>query len=416
MLAVIDSLVGETRYTYDAAHRLTTATLPDGQSQTFSYDPAGNLLQQPGLNGVKLQGGNRLLSANGDVFDYNHRNHLCHQQRNGHTATQYGYDSRDMLVKCVLEQGEWQAQYDPLGRRVSKTCQGQTTQFYWDTDRLVAEISPEGQLRIYLYVSTLALIPFMFIEYESVAAAPESGQRYFIFGDHLGTPIRVENELAQTVWQVRVSPYGTVQVEVGESFHMPLRFSGHYFDAETGLHYNRFQYYDPSLGRYLQSDPDGIGGGLNVYAYAEDNPLRWVDVRGLGCDDGDETTKNGEDGTDIESTTKKETKTTTQNNNKTTDQTNQSKGKRHKNRIPDKGEPNTTEWNSSGTTAKKYGKDGWVEKEFNKGQSGDKVPEVEKSDHIHDWEPNPYHPEGRPTRQKGRSPTKQDYDDFNIDS
>lgn len=50
----------------------------------------------------------------------------------------------------------------------------------------------------------------------------------------------------------------------------------------TWLHYNRFRYYDPSIGRYLQSDPDGIRGGYNLYAYTE-NPLRQVDVRGLGC-------------------------------------------------------------------------------------------------------------------------------------
>jgi RHS repeat-associated protein len=306
LLAVIDSLAGETRYTYDADHRLITMTLPNGQSQTFSYDPAGNLLQQPGLNGIKLQGGNRLLSASGCVFDYNYRNHLSHQQRNGHTTTQYGYNSRDMLVECVLEQGEWRAQYDPLGRRVSKTFQGQTTQFYWDTDRLVAEISPKGQLRIYLYVSTLALTLFMFLEYDSMDAAPEFGQRYFIFGDHLGTPIRVENELAQTVWQARVSPYGTVEVEVGESFYMPLRFSGHYFDAEIRLHYNRFRYYDPWLGRYLQSDPDGIGGGLNLYAYAGGNPLKkWVDVRGLMCGDEEDGNNVTEGGVDKENTNKK---------------------------------------------------------------------------------------------------------------
>ncbi len=90
------------------------------------------------------------------------------------------------------------------------------------------------------------------------------------------------------------------------------------------------------------------------------------------------------------------------------------KGKRRKNRISDKGEPNTTKWNDSGTTAKKYGKDGWVEKEFNKGHQGDKVPDVEKNDHIHDWKHNPHHPEGKPTRQEGRIPTKLDHDDFNL--
>src|SRR5690606_25243547 len=61
-----------------------------------------------------------------------------------------------------------------------------------------------------------------------------------------------------------------------------LRFPGHYFDDETELHYNRFRYYSPRLGRYLQCDPMGQAGGVNVYAYPA-NPLVSVDVFGLMC-------------------------------------------------------------------------------------------------------------------------------------
>ena len=61
---------------------------------------------------------------------------------------------------------------------------------------------------------------------------------------------------------------------------MPLRFPGHYYDAETGLHDNRFRSYSPELGRYLQSDPLGLAGGANLYAYPS-NPLTDVDLLGL---------------------------------------------------------------------------------------------------------------------------------------
>ena len=77
-------------------------------------------------------------------------------------------------------------------------------------------------------------------------------------------------------------PYGECEVHVGADFHQPLRFPGHYHDATTGLHCNRFRYYSPELGRYLESDPVGIQGGLNLYGYCADgNPLRDVDLRGL---------------------------------------------------------------------------------------------------------------------------------------
>lgn len=61
----------------------------------------------------------------------------------------------------------------------------------------------------------------------------------------------------------------------------PLRFPGQYFDQETGLHYNYFRDYDPSTGRYIESDPIGLDGGLNTYSYSELNPLRYIDPLGL---------------------------------------------------------------------------------------------------------------------------------------
>ena len=59
-----------------------------------------------------------------------------------------------------------------------------------------------------------------------------------------------------------------------------MRFQGQYFDAETGLHYNRFRYYDPQIGRFTTQDPISLAGGINLYQYAP-NPIDWVDPFGL---------------------------------------------------------------------------------------------------------------------------------------
>jgi len=279
LLGVEDNLRGRARYFCDAAHRLVGAEIAGGPNHVFELDIAGNLLRQPGLEGVVLNDGNRLALANGDRFEYNERNHVS--SRTGRSAaTRYVYDSTDMLTSARTADSFWEAEYDALGRRINKTIGEKKTEFYWDKERLMAEVRADGSFRMYVHVDEFALVPFMFLEYESLEAAPESGNGYYIYTDHHGTPLMVEDDIGRTVWSAQIDPYGLAHVDPASTIELSLRFPGHYFDAETGLHCNGFRYYSPELGRYLQSDPAGIGGGPNLYAYSA-NPLKHVDVTGL---------------------------------------------------------------------------------------------------------------------------------------
>src|ERR1017187_5647269 len=85
-----------------------------------------------------------------------------------------------------------------------------------------------------------------------------------------------------TVWSTTYQPFGTTPVPTG-TITQNLRFPGQYFDGETGFSYNLNRDYMPNLGRYLQSDPVGIEGGINLYQYAGSNPLRVDDPSGLDC-------------------------------------------------------------------------------------------------------------------------------------
>ena len=94
----------------------------------------------------------------------------------------------------------------------------------------------------------------------------------------------------QVVWRWKSEAFGLTPANEdpdgdGVGFVFNLRFAGQYYDTETGLHYNYFRYYDPRIGRYITSDPIGLNGGLNTYAYVAGNPLVQIDSKGLDIED-----------------------------------------------------------------------------------------------------------------------------------
>lgn len=133
------------------------------------------------------------------------------------------------------------------------------------------------------------------------APQPPMAEILHFHTDHLGTPRELTDEQGHLVWSATYRAWGgTVKLDtpprrirvadgntVRESWEAQtdpvvqnLRFQGQYFDAESGLHYNRFRYYDPDIGRFISQDPIGLAGGNNSYVYAV-NPISWIDPFGL---------------------------------------------------------------------------------------------------------------------------------------
>jgi RHS repeat-associated protein len=96
----------------------------------------------------------------------------------------------------------------------------------------------------------------------------------------------VTNAANAIVWRWDSDPFGAAAPDEdpdgdANRFEFNLRFPGQYYDRETNLHYNYFRDYDPQTGRYVQSDPIGLRGGINTYSYVGGNPLSYTDPLGL---------------------------------------------------------------------------------------------------------------------------------------
>jgi RHS repeat-associated protein len=280
---VDDDARGTTKYDYDLAHRLIGEAGPHGEKASIVLDAAGNVLEKPGLSRAELDEGNRLRAAGAERFRYDARNHLAEHDAPSGETTRYCYDSLGMLVE-VSWSGRaeiWTAAYDGLGRRMYKELGGKRTTYYWDGDRIAAESGPTGAVRLYVYPGPEALVPLLFLDYDSADADPASGRVYYVIGNQIGVPLHIEDQAGDVVWQAsKVEPHGALTVQANSKISYALRFPGHCFDEETDLHDNRFRSYSPRLGRYLQADPSGQLGAINLYAYAA-NPLVDVDVLGL---------------------------------------------------------------------------------------------------------------------------------------
>ena len=159
--------------------------------------------------------------------------------------------------------------YGPLGRRWSKqnTLAAGATQFYWSGANLIGE-NNNGVERRYL------------LEGVTLTGFVENGETYHYLKDHLGTAHEIADESGDTLWQGDYTSFG----EVAKTINLVdnnLRFAGQYEDRESGLYYNYYRYYDPDTGRYITSDPIGLAGGINTYAYVGNNPLMYADPLGL---------------------------------------------------------------------------------------------------------------------------------------
>jgi RHS repeat-associated protein len=285
---IIDKRRGAARYEYDLANRVLTAQLSARLSETFQYDPAGNLhaIQRGGLAEVPGEHWREpapflfkyehdaIVQRNGVTYAYDRGGRLVRKSaRDGETA--YAWNGAGELIATDLPDGsKWTYAYDPFGRRVRKQGPSGTTDFVWDGNVVLHEVHADGPLG-----AKLISWEFDSESFEPLTKSDENTP-YLCVNDIAGMPRELVASDGTIAWEATPTTFGELAVVVASLSPCPLRFEGQWFDDETGLHYNRFRYFDPTLGRYISPDPIGLNGGLNLYGYVP-NPLTWVDPLGL---------------------------------------------------------------------------------------------------------------------------------------
>jgi RHS repeat-associated protein len=218
-------------------------------NRTFTYDRAGNTLSD-----------SRSYTAT-----YHLRGQLATITKAGITTT-YTYNAKGQRV-----------------RKASSRGPAYTVTFVYDKEgHLLGEYDHTGEaLREYVWLRDTPMVVFT----PDPANPPGDPLVYFIHTDHLNTPRVVIDRNNVVRWRWISEPFGTTAPETNPSglgdFTFNLRFPGQYADQESGLFYNYRRNYDKETGRYRESDPIGLQGGINTYAYVDGNPLGLVDPNGL---------------------------------------------------------------------------------------------------------------------------------------
>lgn len=166
---------------------------------------------------------------------------------------------------------------DGLDQRIQKNAGGSTATFDYDENSQLLSEATDASTRDYVWLGD---IPVAAIDGD--VGGRQASFRY-IFSDHQGTPRAVTDAAGAVIWQWAFagSPFGELPPVAPSGYVFNLRLAGQYFDAEAGLNYNVHRDYEPSTGRYIQSDPVGIQAGPSTYAYASNTPLMSSDALGL---------------------------------------------------------------------------------------------------------------------------------------
>jgi RHS repeat-associated protein len=283
-------------YEYDPLDRLSEET-KNSEARAYDYDVVGNRTQiRNPVDDSVLQANqygttsNRLTLQDGAAIGSDPVGNIIDWGMKGWT-----YDLRNRM-KEYKEAGTAKAiyEYNGLGQRIKKTRPDQsverTTLLHFNSaGQIIQEtffdsVNNPVETRSYIWADAM---PVGYLKQIIVNGnAIVEHKLVFLHADQLDTPRVGTNEVGTIAWRWDSDAFGVgVAQEIDDGTtalaKIGLRMPGQLYDEESGAFYNYFRDYDPSLGRFIQSDPIGLQGGLNTYAYVGSNPLMYTDPLGL---------------------------------------------------------------------------------------------------------------------------------------
>lgn len=274
---------------YTDAGRLQYAVGAWGNN-SFSYDAGGNRTEVRSDNDGAVEytfaivdpASNRIIEVRDTDWNllreltWRYGGDIYQQAFSGGDDQTFLYDARKRLVEFEVNNlTAANYTYDYNGQQVAATTGTQSIHYVYDLDgRLIAEHdgSTGSVLREYVWLDDR---PLAFV----VAAGAAAGT-YFLHTGQIGEPLMLTNASGAVVWSVAIDPWGQATTLAPASVELDVRLVGQWLRGVSGLHQNWMRDYDPTLGRYVQADPMGLGDGTNLYTYVEGDPLNDQDPTG----------------------------------------------------------------------------------------------------------------------------------------
>ena len=266
-------ITGKTTYVYDALYQLKSATYPGQRGNTsYIYDGAGNrtsLILNGSSQTLNYDSGNELTSDPSVTYTYDSAGNLITKTLSA-SATVYSWNALDEMTKISITPGSAAITYvyDGDGHRVQKMSASGTVNYYYDGSSVLAEADGNGKV-------LKAYNP-------GISVKDGQGNKLFYLynghGDMAGLMDSKQGLVQSYVYDAFGQTFGT------QSDSNNYRYVGKadvFSDDDAGLQYMWHRWYDPNIGRFISTDRAGVSGGLNLFAYAQNNPINKIDFLGL---------------------------------------------------------------------------------------------------------------------------------------